>query len=67
MTNLEFIKTLKTGVELNNFLHHVHYGCTQYGSKANEVYKSRCLSDEYRGENGCRKCQEEFWEKEFEG
>ena len=61
MTNLEFIKTLKSGEEIFNFLEHNHYGCTQYNS---EIWKSHCLTEEYRGHGGCRKCRIEFWDKE---
>ena len=71
MTNLEFLKSLKTGKEVKNFLDHVHYGCTQalmcdlHGKEAErEVWKKHCLSDEYRGINGCSKCRTEFWDSE---
>ena len=37
MTNLEFIKTLKSGEEIFNFLEHNHHGCTQYNS---EIWKN---------------------------
>ena len=61
MTNLEFIKTLKSGEEILNFLEHNHYGCIQ---TSKEIWKSHCLKEEYRGETGCRKCKIEFWDKE---
>ena len=63
MTNLEFIKTLKSGEEILNFLEHNHYGCIQ---TSKEIWKSHCLKEEYRGETGCRKCKIEFWDKEVE-
>ena len=61
MTNLEFIKTLKSGEEILNFLEHNHYGCMQTGK---EIWKNHCLKEEYRGCEGCRKCKIEFWDKE---
>ena len=61
MTNLEFIKTLKSGEEIYNFLEHNHYGCIQ---DSKEVWKSHCLSTEYRGYDGCRRCKIEFWNRE---
>ena len=67
MTNLEFIKTINSGVEIYNFLKQVHYVCIQSMAKAGEekeVWKNHCLSPEYRGESGCKKCMVEFWGKE---
>lgn len=63
MTNLEFIKTLKSGEEIFNFLEHNDYGCIQ---KSKEIWKNHCLQPEYRGIDGCRKCKIEFWNKEIE-
>lgn len=71
MTNLEFLQSLKTGTEVQNFLDHVHYGCmqrlifdTQGTEEEKKYWKSHCLGDGYRGMNGCTKCHVEFWDRE---
>ena len=63
MTNLEFIKTLKSGEEILNFLEHNRYGCMP---NTQEIWKNNCFKEEYRGTKGCRKCKIEFWDKEVE-
>lgn len=46
MTNLEFIKTLKSGEEIFNFLEHNDYGCIQKVRKYEEsLFATRVQRD----------------------
>lgn len=65
MTYLDKIKQAQNGAEFMRIYNHFHGGCMQNGAKAKEVWKSHCLSDEYRGMDGCKRCREEFWDKEY--
>lgn len=44
-------------------------GCMQtIGQKNNtdkEIWKKHCLLPEYRGKDGCQRCRNEFWKKEY--
>lgn len=62
MTNLEKLQEAKNGEEFVNMYEYFNGGCIQSTS---EIWKRHCLSEEYRGKNGCRKCRIDFWNSEF--
>lgn len=62
MTNLEKLQEAKSGQEFVNMYEHFGGGCRQIND---EIWQKYCLSEEYRGENGCRKCRIDFWDSEF--
>lgn len=60
MTNLEKLQEAKNGEEFVNMYEYFNGGCMQ---GTHEIWKNRCLSEEYRG--NCRKCRIDFWNSEF--
>ena len=69
-TYLDKIKEIDNGTDMVRFLNNLHFGCLQSialgkSNKAGHyMWKRMCLSDEYRGADGCEKCKAAFWEME---
>jgi len=67
-TNLEMLQTARDAEHfLRLYQDKLGYLCMQTFAvgEAKEVWKAICLSDEYRGEEGCEKCKRRFLQMEF--
>lgn len=66
MTNFEMLMSCETPEQFMSRYEYFDGGCRQHGKKANEVYRTICLSDDFRGMYGCTKCKLQFWKSEYE-
>ena len=68
MTNIEyFMQHVTDGYSLTKVYRYLGCGClqTRYPHDQKEIHRKVCLSDEYRGEEGCSKCRAKFWDSEY--
>lgn len=65
MTNFDMLMNCQTPEQfLRQWKDALHCGCRQ---KTKEDWKTYCLSDNYRGQEGCKRCTIDFLNSEYYG
>lgn len=65
ITNFEMLKKCETPEQFLRQWTNVLHCCCKQTSK--EIWQKWCLSEEYRGEDGCQKCKVKYLNEEYEG
>lgn len=65
MTNLEMLKTAPDGAAFLRMYSSMNCGCRQYGKNAKEIWQKYCLTEGFRGKDGCQRCRAQFFDMEY--
>jgi len=71
-TNFDVLMSCQTPEQFDRLYSQI-FGCgcmqviAQRTGQDKEVWKKHCLTEEYRGIDGCQKCKMEFWRQEYVG
>lgn len=58
MSNREYLQSLTSTEEVVDFLIRTNAGCIPGTPE--------CLSDKYKGKDGCKQCRCDWWEREYD-